>query len=151
MLLEVRQVCAADITQLHVFEVRPDAFVRVEIRGVARQLLESQAPGCALGQEVFDGLTAMNRCPVPDHQQLSRNMSQQMLEKADDVGAGKRVILHTEQQSSARGDATDDRQVVMGKWETQRRRVATWGKTADHCRQQGKARLVYPNDRATFA
>jgi hypothetical protein len=40
MLLQIIQVRAADVTQFHVFEVSPDTLVRVEIRCVARQLLE---------------------------------------------------------------------------------------------------------------
>src|SRR6266511_1621560 len=101
------QVGAADVTQFHVLEVCPDALVRVQIGSVARQLLEAQSFGYTLGQEVFDGLTAMNRRTVPDHQQLARNVSQQMLEEADHLGATERVVLDAEQQSTARGDATD--------------------------------------------
>jgi hypothetical protein len=38
VLLEVVQIRAAHVTELHVLEVRPDAFVRIEIGSVAGQL-----------------------------------------------------------------------------------------------------------------
>src|SRR5262249_4432097 len=56
----------------------PDPLVRVQVGGVARQLLEAQSRGCTLSQERLDGLGAMDRRTVPDHQQLASDVSQQM-------------------------------------------------------------------------
>jgi hypothetical protein len=131
MLLEIGQVRAADVSQFEVFEVRPDALVRVEIGSATGRSLEAQALRRTFGQKGLDSLTAMNRRAVPNHQQLAGKVSQQMLEEVDELGAAERVILHTQQQSSAWGDATDDGQVVAGKRETQRRRVAAWRQAAD--------------------
>jgi hypothetical protein len=149
--LEVKQVGAAHVAQFDILQVRPDALVGVQFGSVARQLLEAQTFGCTLGQEVFDGLTAMNWRTVPDHQQLARNASQQMLEETHDLGTAERVVLDAQQQLATRGNATDDRQMVTGEREVQRRWVAAWGQAADHRGQQGKARFVYPNDRAPFS
>jgi hypothetical protein len=151
MPLEVAQVRATDVTQLHVFEIGPDALIRVEIGRVARQLLESKTFGRTLDQEVFDGPTTMNRRTVPDHQQLAGNVLQQMLEEANHLGAAKRVVLHAQQQAPARGDTADDRQMVTRKRKAQCRWVAAWGQAADHGGQQGEARFVYPNDRAPLS
>src|SRR5215831_551344 len=74
-----------------------------------------------------------------------------MLKKADYLRATERMVLDAQQQTTARGDATDDRQVVASEREAQRWRVAAWREAADHRRQQSKARFVYPNDRAPFA
>jgi hypothetical protein len=93
VLLKVIEVRAADIPQLHAFEVRPDALVGIEIGSVARQLLQQQSLGCILGQEFLDGLGAVDRRTVPDHQQLARDMSHQVLEEADHLGATERVVL----------------------------------------------------------
>src|ERR1043166_2110276 len=106
VLLEVVQVGAAHVTELHILEVRPDALIRVEIGSVAWQLLEAQALSCTLGQEFFDGLPAMNRRTVPDHQQLAGDASQQMLEETDDLGTAERVVLDAQQQLATRGNAT---------------------------------------------
>ena len=74
-----------------------------------------------------------------------------MLKETDYIGAPERVVLDAQQQATARRDTTDDRQVVASDWEAQRRRVAAWREASDHRGQQGKARFVYPNDRAPFA
>jgi len=108
VLLKVIEVRAADIPQLHAFEVRPDALVGIEIGSVARQLLQQQSLGCTLGQEFLDGLAAVDRRTVPDHQQLVRDMSHQVLEEADHLGATERVVLDAQQQATAQGDATYD-------------------------------------------
>ena len=92
--LQVIQVRAAHVPQFHVFEVRPDAFVWVQVGCIARQLLESQALGRTLGQKGLDRSAAMNRRTVPDHQQLAWNVSQQMLEEVDYLRTAERVILH---------------------------------------------------------
>jgi len=84
-------------------------------------------------------------------EQLASDVSQQMLEEVDHLGAIERVVLHAQQQSTTRGDAADDGQVVTGEREAQRWWVAAWRKAADHRRQQGKARFVYPNDGAPFS
>src|SRR6266508_3221621 len=77
--------------------------------------------------------------------------AQEMLEEADHLGATERVVLDAEQQSTARGDATDHGQVVTGEREAQHRRVAAWREAADHRRQQGKTRFVYPNHGTAFS
>jgi len=96
VLFEVLEVGATDIPQLHVFELRPDPLVGVQIGCVARQLLKSQSLGCALSQKHLDGLGSMDRRTVPDHQQLARDVAQQMLEEADHLGAIERVVLHAQ-------------------------------------------------------
>src|SRR4051794_4076658 len=93
VLLQVIQVGAAHVPQLHVVEVRPDAFVWVEVRRVARQLLKAESLGRTLGQKGLDRSAAMNRT-VPDHQQLAWNVSQQMLKEVDYLRTAERVILH---------------------------------------------------------
>ena len=131
VLLEIHQIRAADVSQLHVLEVRPDAFVRVQVGCIARQLFESQAFGRTLGQKGLDRSAAMNRRAVPDHEQLAGNASQQVLEEVDDLRTAERVILHAQEQSATRGDATDDGQVVTRKRGAQRGWVAAWGQAAD--------------------
>jgi hypothetical protein len=41
--------------------------------------------------------------------------------------------------------------MITGEREVHDRRKAAWGEAADHRGQQGKARLVYPNDGAPFS
>ena len=54
------QIWAAESGQFDAFKVVPDAFGRVEVRGIARELLEVEALGGASCEEVLDRLATMN-------------------------------------------------------------------------------------------
>src|SRR5258706_253316 len=84
---QLPQVAAAQIAPLDALEIVPDALVRVQLGGVAWQLLQVHASGTAPTQEVLDGLAAMNGRPVPDHQELATDLAQQHAQEADDQGA----------------------------------------------------------------
>ena len=143
---EVRQVLAADVAQLDVLEVVPDALVRVEVRGVAGELLELDASGAAVGQEVFDRLAAMDRGAVPEDQELAGDVAEQVLEEADDVRALVRALLHVHQQPTGRGDAADDGQMITAQGEAEDRRLAARGVGPDGTGQQVEAGLIDPDD-----
>ena len=136
---EVSQVLAADVGQVDVLEVVPDALVRVEVRGVAGKLFELDASGAALGQEVLDRLAAMDRRAVPDDQELAGDVAEQVLEEADDVRALVRVLLDQHQQPTRRGDATDDGQVVAAQGEAEDRRLAARGVGPDGAGEEVEA------------
>src|SRR5947208_2413727 len=92
----------ADIAQLHALEVVPDALVRVEVRGVARERFEADASSAALSQEVLDRLATMDRGAIPDDQELAGDVAQQMLEEAHDIRALIRPFLHQHEQPPRR-------------------------------------------------
>src|SRR5881227_2818202 len=106
------ETLAADVTQLDALEVLPDALIRVEVRGVAGELLQADAAGAALGQEVLDRLAAMDGSAIPDDQELAGDVAQEVLQEADDVRALVGMVLHQHEQAPRRGDAADDRQMV---------------------------------------
>ena len=80
-LVEIVQIGAAQVPPLNTFEIGPDALIRVKIGRVAWQLLQAQPPGATLAQEVLDGLTAMDRRSIPDHQQLTGHVPQQVAQE----------------------------------------------------------------------
>jgi len=143
---EMGEVLAADVAQLDVLEVGPDPLVRVEVRGVPGELLQADAAGTALGQEVLDRLAAMDRSAVPDHQQLAGDVAQEMLEEAHDIGALVRTLLHQHEQAPLGCDPADDRQVVAAQGQAEDRRLPAWGVGPDRAREQVEARLVDPDD-----
>jgi hypothetical protein len=151
VLAELMEVRAADIAQFDTFEVGPDAFVGIQVRRIAGQLLQTQPLGTAPREKLSDGPTAMNRRAVPDHQQLARHMPQQVAEKLHDIGTAVRVVLDVQQQAAARGDATDHREVLVGDWKAQRWRVSARRQAAHGRRQQGEARFIYPDDGAALS
>ena len=112
MLVEIVQIGAAHVPQLNVFEIGPDTLMRVEIGRVAWQLLQLEPFGSALGQEVFDRLTAMDRRPIPEHQELAGQVSQEVAQEQHHIWTAEGVILDLQQQAPTRRDAADDRQMV---------------------------------------
>ena len=139
---------AAEVPQLDVLEVLPDALVRVEVRGVAGELLQADALGGALHQEVLDRLATVDRGAVPEDQELAGDVPQQVLEEADDVRALVGVLLDEHQQASRRGDAADDRQVIAAQRRAQDRGLAARGVGPDGAGQQVEGGLVDPDDGA---
>ena len=62
----------------------PRIFNGVKLRGVGRQLLDlNSSPGA--GNVVADNPTAMNRSPIPEDQQLARNVTLKVSEKLHDL------------------------------------------------------------------
>jgi hypothetical protein len=143
---QVWEGVAADVAQFDVLEVGPDALVRVQIGSIAGQLLQAEAAGRAVGQKVLDGLAAMDRGAIPEHQELTGEMAEQMLEEADDVRALVGLLLNVHQQAAVRGDAADDRQVIAAQWQPEDRGLAAWGVGPDGPGEQVEAGLVDPDD-----
>ena len=73
--LQLLEIATTDIAQLHALEIIPDALIRVEIRGVARQLFQLQAFGRSSLEKVLDLVSPMNRRAVPDHYNLARDLA----------------------------------------------------------------------------
>jgi hypothetical protein len=63
--------------------------------------------GCAIGEEVSDDLTTMNRCTIPDDHHPARHLAQQVLEKPNDVVRVEGVILAVEVEFTLGRDGTD--------------------------------------------
>ena len=148
---EFRQIVAADVAQFKVLEIVPDPFVRIQFRGVARELLEVQPRGGPLGQEVAHRLRAVDRSAIPNDQQLAWDLAEQVLEKADNIWAPEGALLHLEQQAARLGEPADHGQMVMGERRVQQGRLAPRGVGADDARERVEGRLVYPDERTLLA
>src|SRR5262249_32744068 len=133
------------------FEIGPDAFIGIQVGGIAWQLLQTQPLGTAPREKLLDGPTAMNRRAVPDHRQLARHLPQQLAETLHDIGTAVGVVLDVQQEAAVRGDATDHREVLTGDLKAQRRRASARRLAAYDRRQQGEARFIYLEDGATLS
>ena len=145
------QIGAAEVAQLDVLEIVPDALVGIQVRGVARQLRQLEARRRALRQEVLDGLSAMDRRPIPDHEHLARNLAQQMAQKLDDLGTPKRALADLEEQPPLVGEAADDGEMVAGTGHPEDRCLTSRSVGTHQARQQIEAGLVYPDDGTPLA
>jgi hypothetical protein len=110
---QVRKVQAAQIPHVHVLQVVPDAFPRVEVRGIGRELLQVNLPGSPFGQKRAH-VPLVNGRAIPDHQQFLRYMRQQVLEKDHAIEAVQRVIAHQGVEPAVHRNAAHDRHMVAG-------------------------------------
>ena len=101
------QIETAHITQLDPLQLGPEPLARVQLRGIGREPFQVDSRGCSGGQELLDGLTAMDRGPIPDQHRAARHLAQQMFEKGNDINGIDRPVLTVEIQLTRRGDGTD--------------------------------------------
>lgn len=141
------EVVTAAILQLAALEQIPDAFVRIEFRSVGGQAFEVQPLRCARREEVLDGLAAVNGRAIPDHQQLTAHLPEQLPEKGHNRRSTERVVLEMGEEAAIWGDGTDHREVVVREGRTQDRRPADRSIGARNEGQEIEAGLVYAEER----
>jgi len=144
------KVSAAAVGQLNPLEVVPDAFGGVEVRRIARELLEVKALGGSTAQEVFDRLATMNGRAIPDHQELARDFAQQHAQEPDDIFGVVGALLGLQEEASLRRDPTDGGEMIMGERHGEHGRLAAGSPGADRHGEQIEAGLIYPDDGAAF-
>lgn len=69
----LKEIRAADIPKLDQLEVAPDPFLRIELRSIAGQAFQMDSCRCAIAEKLLDHPAAMDRCAVPDDEQLAAN------------------------------------------------------------------------------
>src|SRR6266567_3167537 len=148
--LDVLHVKTTNILEFDSLQQIPDPFLWVQLRGISRQLFQMNALGAAFSQVLFDGLTAMNRSPIPDDQQVAGNFARKHLQKANDIWAFVRMILHLHDDLSFGSDAAHDRKMITGQLDFQHGGLA-YRCIGTHCHgQKIKRRLIDKNYRPLF-
>lgn len=74
----------------------PDSFLRVRLRGVARELLEVNPASSTGNEKLLDDFAPMDGCSIPDYEQLARDMAQEVAEEAHDFLTPDRMLVHLE-------------------------------------------------------
>ena len=148
--LQLGEAVADDIAQFDMLEVPPDAFIRIQLRRLPWQPFERHPLAQVGRQEVLHRLRAVNRRPVPDHQQRPVEVAQQMAEELDARRTAKRSLPHLHQEPPGAGDAADHGEVVPRQGGVQDRRLAARGVGAHDGRQLVEAGLIYPDDGASL-
>jgi hypothetical protein len=148
--LNVLDVKTTNILEFDPLEQVPNTFLRIQLRRISRQLFEMNALGTSFAQEVFDGLTAMNRSSVPDHQQVSGDLTGQQLQEANHIGALVRMILHLHKRPAFWSNTAHRREVITGQLESEHRRLTHGSIGVDGHGKQIKSRLIYKDDGPLF-
>jgi hypothetical protein len=147
---QAREAMTDQIAQFNAFQILPDAFVGVQFRRIGWQALDPyplRGPG---GQEVLHGLAAVDWQAIPDHQQLAGYLAQQLLQKADYIGAFERSLLHLQVQLPGRRDRADGRQMIPGQPLPQHGCLSHRVINTHYCGQGTEARLVHKDHGAPF-
>ena len=143
-------ICAADILQFAAFEQIPDPLLRIEFGRIAWEAFQMEPFGRTSREKVLDRLRPVDRCAIPDHQELAGNLAQQEAQEAHD---GLRIIgmvLRLHEESPIRGDPANRREMIPGQLHPQHGRLPTW-RVGAHCHgQQVKTGLIYEDDRSFF-
>jgi hypothetical protein len=100
--MKMRQVNTTDVAQLHAFELLPDTLVGVQVRGLRWQALQVQPLRRAVGQELPDGVAAVDRRAIPYDHQPACHLPQQVFEKSHDIAGIERMVLAIEIQLALR-------------------------------------------------
>lgn len=147
---QLAQRRTAHIPQFGTLERAPNPFIWVQLGRIARQAFQMY-PFCGLlSQERFDRLAVVDRCIIPEKEQLARQMPQQMLEQPYHRRSFVSMILHLDQQPSRWWYRTDDRQMIVAEWYAQNRSFPTRCVRPNNCRQQIEISFIDPEKRAFF-
>lgn len=147
---QLLQIAAANVGQLHSLQIVPDAFIGIEIRCVARQLLQVESPGRSSLEEVLDCLSSVNRRTIPDEQELARDLAQEDTKKAYHFHCIVGTRTHLQKQPPIGSNTADRREVIVRERDTQNRGLSMWC-PSPYCHwQEIKARFVYPDDGPFF-
>src|SRR6266540_3477997 len=121
--LQLGEAVGTEIGQCVPLEPAPEEFDRIELRRIARQEVELDAPG-GRSDVVAYQMTAMRPGAVQDDEQRTAEVSQQRFEKVDHLFSGNGAFMQAKAQARE-VHAGDQRQLVPVEMKLQRRRLAS--------------------------
>src|ERR1041385_2891974 len=143
---EFSEIMATDVSQLNMLQVVPDPFVRVQVWGIRRQLLQIEPNSSTLCQESLDCSIPMDWRSIPDHQHLALDVAQQVFQEARYIYPIESPLLPCHQQLSLLSYPADYCQMIPRQWYMQDRCLSKRRISAHHSGQQVEASFVYPHD-----
>ena len=156
-LLSTHQLCgklpaigSTKVLEFASLEQIPHPFLWVQLRSIARQSLQMDAFGTPLRQKILDRLTAVDGSPIPDNQQVARDLAQEQLQETHDIWPLVGGTLDMHDQAYIHGEATNGREMITGQFDLQQRRLSDWSIGPHRHWEQLKSRLVYKDDGALF-
>lgn len=147
---ELLEIGSTKILEFTPLEQVPHPFLWVQLGSIARQSLQMDAFGTPLRQKILDRLTAVDGSPIPDNQQVARDLAQEQLQETHDIWSFVRSVLDVHDQPSIQGKPADGREMIPGQFDLQQRRLPDRGRGPHRHGQQIKSRLVYKDDGALF-
>lgn len=131
------------------FRQGPDAFVRIELRRIGREVLEPQAR--MPREQGTDHRAVMRFAIVPQDDDRTGEMAQQVLEKAGGGGRANVLGMTLEIEPAppshrAHRHARDDRDAIVSLPVAEDRGLSPRGPRAPHARRDQEARFVHEDE-----
>src|SRR5918992_2552781 len=149
-IVKMGDTLAANVLQLHPFQVVPDPFRWVQLWGIPWKLLQMNPASPTIAQVLFHYPATVDGSPIPEHQQLPSNMPGQVLEEPHHVSSPVGSLLHHQVQFAFWGNPTHGRQVVSAQGSTDGGGLAYRGVGTHLAGQQVETRLVHKDHRPPF-
>lgn len=128
------------------FQVTPQPFVRVELRRVGWEELERESPVVVFDKASHcEGLVGVD--VVPDYDDPSAHMTQEMSEEYQDLLGGDRSGTHQDVQLPLIADARDRRELRPTIAVADNGRLSSWSPGPDSGRDQTETALVGKDQR----
>jgi hypothetical protein len=136
----------AHIPPLDAFELWPEAFVRIALRGIRRQTLPVEAWRGPVREKLLNGVAAVHGRTIPAEHHPARHLAPQGLQKGHHIFRIQGVVLAVAIELALRRDRTKGGEVSTGPPFPQDRCVPHGGIGAHDTRQGIKARLLDAED-----
>jgi hypothetical protein len=120
-------------------------FPRIQFWSVSRQGRNLDLSARWAGQKILHGSPTMNRRSVPNHQELSPDSTQQMLQEDNAVRTRQRFRMNQRVQFPFRREPSHYRQMIAAQPFVDHGRVPLGAIRPNHSRQQIEARFVHEN------
>src|SRR5579871_2422663 len=144
------QIAAANVLQLHAFEVMPDPLIGVELGSIGGKSDKLQEIGFQCRQPSLENFALVDTRPIPDQQQLPRHLLEQMLQERDDVHTLERMRQDRGVELAFGGDGTDHRQMLMRQLAAQDRGLPDRGISSSAANQEVEGAFIYIEESSTF-
>jgi hypothetical protein len=135
------EIVGSEVGELDVLEVAPDPLVRVEIRRIGREVLERDSTGM-LGGEGSDGMGLVSVEVVPEQDDSTPDVSQEVSEEQQDPRGVDRTAAHEDVEASVVADPRDGRELRPRIAMYDDRGVPSRGPRADSGGDQAETGLV---------
>jgi hypothetical protein len=137
---------ATDVAQLDAFQLRPEPFVRVQLRGIGWEAFQVNPLRAAMRQELFDDLAAVNGRAIPNDHHAAGHLAQQVFEKGDNASRIEGTVLAAEVYLALGGYGRDGRQMIPRPPLAEHGRLSPWGIGAHDTGQGVKPGFIYEED-----
>lgn len=145
---QLLKVGGAEVGNSMAFPVSPDVFSRIEFRRISGKSGQNDATSLSLNKEA-DYSTAMHRQPIPDNQQVTRQLTQKMPEEVHHLWRSNCARIQSEIEFPP-GDPGNDREVFPVEMKLQYRRLASRRPSTGYVRAFTQPTFIDKDYRSAF-